>query len=117
MRRPVGEHEGNGFAFGHLEVGDGRQVLAAGLDRRSQHRHVRSGNRQQRRRPRAPDPGDIGAEAEAEHQLHPELDPAADAAHQPTTSEALPRGGMKSISATTPSAVSKRVSRISVLSQ
>src|SRR3981081_1477260 len=34
-----------------------------------------------------------------------------------TTSEALPRGGMKSISATTPFAVSKRVSRISVLSQ
>ena len=31
-----------------------------------------------------------------------------------TTSEALPRGGMKSINSTTPSAVSNRVSRISV---
>ena len=34
-----------------------------------------------------------------------------------TTSEALPRGGMKSIRATTPLAVSNRVSRISVLSR
>jgi hypothetical protein len=34
-----------------------------------------------------------------------------------TTSEALPRGGMKSISATMPLAVSNRVSRISVLSR
>jgi hypothetical protein len=34
-----------------------------------------------------------------------------------TTSEALPRGGMKSIMATTPLAVSNRVSRISVLCQ
>ena len=29
------------------------------------------------------DPGNIGAEAEADHQLHPHLDPAANAAHQP----------------------------------
>ena len=34
-----------------------------------------------------------------------------------TMSDALPRGGMKSMTATTPSEVSNRVSRISVLSQ
>ena len=41
------------------------------------------GNRQQRAILGPPDPGDIGAEAEADHQLHPHLDPARDAAHQP----------------------------------
>ena len=34
-----------------------------------------------------------------------------------TTSDALPRGGMKSMTATLPPEVSKRVSRISVLSR
>ena len=84
MRGPVGEHEGHGLALADLEIGDRGQILAAGLDRRSQHGHVGPANREQ---PRAVfvllDPGNVGAEAEADHQLHPQLHPAADAAHQP----------------------------------
>ena len=84
MRGAVGEHEGNGVALADLEIGDRRQVLAAGLDRRPQHRHVLPADREQRRTVLAfLDPGNIGAEAEADHQLHVHLDPAANAAHQP----------------------------------
>ena len=84
MRGAVGEHEGNGLALAHLEIGDRGQVLAAGLDRRPQHRHVLPADRQQRRTVLAfLDPGNIGAEAEADHQLHVHPDPAANAAHQP----------------------------------
>ena len=49
MRRPVGEHKRNRLALAHLEVGYRGHVLAAGLDRRSQHGHVRSANREQSR--------------------------------------------------------------------
>ena len=84
MRGAVGEHEGNGVALADLEIGDRRQVLAAGLDRRPQHRHVLPADREQRRAVLALlDPGNIGAEAEADHQLHVHPDPAANAAHQP----------------------------------
>ena len=83
MRRPVSEHEGNRLAGAHLEIGHRGHVLAAGLDRRSQHRHVRPANRQQRAIFGSLDPGNIGAESEPDHQLHPQLHPAADAAHQP----------------------------------
>jgi hypothetical protein len=84
MRRAVGEHEGNGVALADLEVGDRRQVLAAGLDRCAQHRHVLPADRKQRRAGLVSlDPGNIGAEAEADHQLHVHPDPTADAAHQP----------------------------------
>ncbi len=83
MRRPVGEHEGEGFAFVHFETGHRGQVLAAGLDRRSQHSHVLPGNRKQRAILGSPDPGDIDAEAEADHQLHLQLHLTRDPAHQP----------------------------------
>ena len=83
MRRPIGEHERDSLAFAHFETGDRGQVLAAGLDRRSQHRHVRAGNRQQRAVFGSLDPGDVDAELEADHQLHLQLHLARDAAHQP----------------------------------
>ena len=58
----------------------------------------------------------MGAVAEAQHELALEFDAAAlahDDAHEMESSPL--RGGMKSIRVATPSAVSKRVSRMSVL--
>ena len=83
MRRPVGEHEGNGLALAHFEIGHCCKILAAGLDRRAQHRHVLPGNRQQRALLGPPDPGNVDAEAEADHKLHHQPDPPAHPAHQP----------------------------------
>ena len=83
MRGTIGEHEGNGLAGAHLEIGNRRHVLAAGLDRRTQHRHVLARDREQRRAVLGPlHPGNIDAEAEADHELHPHLHLAFDTAHQ-----------------------------------
>ncbi len=83
MRGTVGKHEGYAVALAHFKIGDRRQILAAGLDRRPQHRHIRPANGEQCRTILALlDPGNISAEAEADHQLHVHPDPAAHAAHQ-----------------------------------
>ncbi len=82
MRRTIGENEGHRLAFAHLEVGDRRHVLAAHFHRRPQHRHVRSADREQRPVFGTPDPGNVGAHAEADHKLHPHFHAAFDAAHQ-----------------------------------
>ena len=47
MRRAVGQHERDGLAGTDLELGDRGHVLAAGLDGRAQHRHVRPADREQ----------------------------------------------------------------------
>src|SRR5262249_36470922 len=67
MSRAVSEYERNGVACVDPELRDGREILAAGFDRSSQHRHVLTGNRQQRGTVfRSLHPGNIGTEAEAD---------------------------------------------------
>ena len=84
MRGAVGENEGYGFTLADPKIGHRGQILAAGLYRRSQHDHVGPADREQTGSVRVLlDPWDIRAEAEADHQLHPQLDPAADATDQP----------------------------------
>ena len=102
MRRPIGQHEGNGFAFARPR----NRPPWSGPRRGSRPAFAAPSCPARKspaaRRPRSPDPGDIGAEAEADHQLHPQLHPARTPRTSRTTSEAWPRGGMKSIRATTP---------------
>ena len=83
MRGAIGEHEGNGLAFLHFEIGDRGQILAVRLHGRAQHGHVLPTDREYRALLGSPDPGNIRAKAEADHQLHLHLDGAPDAAHQP----------------------------------
>ncbi len=99
MRREPGQHERNALAWLHRELGDGAQVLAAHLDRRSKGDRIRAGDRDPRvvlepahpgernrrsegDRVRAgdrdpgvvlepPHPRDDRAVVEAEHELHP----------------------------------------------
>src|SRR6266702_1113363 len=82
MRGAVGQHERHGLAGTHFEFGNRREILAAGLGRRPQHRHVLAGDRQQRSVLAAAHPGNVYAEAKADHELHPHLDLATDAADQ-----------------------------------
>ncbi len=83
MRRTIREHERHAFTLAHLEVRHRGQVLAPGLDRRAQHRHVLPADREQRGAVFGPlHPRNIDAEAKTDHQFHPHLHPAADAAHQ-----------------------------------
>ena len=84
MRGPVSEHERHDIALADLEFGNRREILAAGRDRGAQHCHVLPANRQQARTVIVLlDPGNVAAESEADHQLHPHLHPAPRAAHQP----------------------------------
>ncbi len=94
MRGAVAEHERHGLPGLDLELGDRRHILAAGLDRRAQHRHVRPADRQQRRAVLGPlHPGNARAEAEADHELHAHLDASADAAHEANEIGGIAAGG------------------------
>src|SRR5437763_7629 len=70
MRGAIGEHEGNGLAFLHFEIGDRGQILAVRLHGRAQHGHVLPTDREYRALLGSPDKVYIRAKAEADHQLH-----------------------------------------------
>ena len=81
MRRTVGQHERHAVAGANFEFGDRGQVFAVRCDRGAQHCHVRPGDAEQRSVVLTPHPGNVGAEAEPHHQLHPQLHDALVAAH------------------------------------
>ncbi len=69
MRPRVSENERNGVAAGDDKFADRRHVLAAEMNGRAQHRHVRSGDGAKRAVLQAGDPRDDGAVAEPQYQL------------------------------------------------
>ena len=69
IRRRICEDKRNGLSRSDREVSDRRELLSANFDRRSQDKHVRSGNCQERSGVSPPYPRDGGAVIEADDQL------------------------------------------------
>ena len=115
MRGMPAERERQAGALADAELGDGAELLALQLDAGMQLHRVGAGDGAQ---PEigAPHPGDRMAVAEAQHELHAHADAAAVAAHDAEDIDMLlvKGSGMKSISVTAPSSVSKLVSRMVV---
>ena len=70
MRRPIAHDERNAIAFAHREFADGGEILSMQMHRRAQHHHVGAGDRAQCAVVELAHPGNSGAIAEAQHQLH-----------------------------------------------
>jgi len=104
MRRSISQNERNSLAGAHLKVCDRRHALATGIDRCSQHGHVLATNCKDRTAVlRTPDPGNVGTKSKADYQFQRSLTRPLMQRTRRTISEALPRGGMKSICASVPS--------------
>ncbi len=82
MRCLIGEHERHQVTGIDGELRDGGHVFAAHLHRRPQHGHVGTCDGQGGGVLEAPHPWDVGAGAEANHQLHRHGHGAAVAAHK-----------------------------------